>query len=468
MQCTKIDEAFQKQLQYLPLFPLLRTIASDIKQYGGTTYLVGGAVRDMILNLPIKDLDIEVHGIALEQLQTILSTYGPVSLVGKVYGVLKVHGIHADWSVPRSDAHGRKPMVTLDPYLDIRRAFERRDLTMNAMGIDILTLQLIDPFNGLADIQARVLRTPNAELFVHDPLRFYRVMQFVARFAMQPDEQLNELCAHMDISTVSKERIEAEYAKWLLKSHKPSLALDWLQTIGRLAEIFPEVAACADVDQNRQWHPEGDVLEHTKQALDAAAQFDYDSSEQKLIIMYAALCHDLGKAVTTRLHEGRLTSYGHEVESVPLAKKLLRRCMNNEFIIKSVLTLVRYHMMPLQLLTSKAKGAAYKRLANKLAPDVTIHMLAKLAMADRLGRNGKRGQPLQQNDPEIEVFIERAQQANVYHYQEEPILKGADLMPEIQPGPLMGKLLKEAYTMQIDEGITDKEKLKQRVLHDKR
>ena len=134
--------------------------------------LVGGAVRDLLLHTPTKDLDIEVHGIPLVRLQKILENYGPVSLVGKVYGVLRVHGLDIDWSMPRTDASGRKPKVILNSDMSIEQAFRRRDLTMNAMGINLHTFELLDPFHGARDLQKGILRTPDANIIVEDPLRF--------------------------------------------------------------------------------------------------------------------------------------------------------------------------------------------------------------------------------------------------------------------------------------------------------
>ena len=109
------------------------------------------------------------------------------------------------------------------------------------------------------------------QLFVEDPLRLFRVMQFIGRFTMKPDKQLNEICARMSLKGISVERIESEFDKLLLKSKRPSLGIRWLLEIGRLQEIFPELAATIGVQQEPDWHPEGDVFEHTMQSLDAAA-----------------------------------------------------------------------------------------------------------------------------------------------------------------------------------------------------
>ena len=127
---------------------LEHTIIKKIIAHNGQPYVVGGAVRDFVMNLAVKDIDIEIHGLSEHELETILRECGPVSLVGKSFGVLRLHGVNVDWSLPRTDSAGRKPTVTIDPNMSIKDALRRRDLTMNAMAIDLINDQLIDPFDG--------------------------------------------------------------------------------------------------------------------------------------------------------------------------------------------------------------------------------------------------------------------------------------------------------------------------------
>jgi len=465
MMIKKIEPLLQQKLDdLLASYPLAQQIVNQISQSGGKALLVGGAVRDLLLGKEVKDLDIEVHGIPLQKLEEILGSYGPVSLVGKSFGVLREHSLDIDWSMPRTDLAGRKPEVAIDPFMSFEEAFRRRDLTINAMGIDLVTFELIDPFNGEQDLRNKVLRAPDAKLFIEDPLRFYRVMQFIGRFEMQPDEQLNMICKQMDISTVSRERIEVEFEKLFLKSKSPSLGIRWIHEINRLAQVLPEVAALVGVPQDPIWHPEGDVFEHTMQAIDAAAQMHYDLAKTKLILLYAALCHDLGKADTTELIDGKWKSLEHAQEGEMVAKHLLKRITNNIDLIAAVCKLVKYHMMPVQFMQGEAKSPAYKRLARKLFPDATLQMLADLALADKRGRNAQEHVPLSIEVPEIKKFLQLAEQLQVRINIEEPILHGRDVMDIVEPGPKMGELLKHAYEIQIEEGIKDKETLKKRVL----
>jgi tRNA nucleotidyltransferase (CCA-adding enzyme) len=255
----EVDVPLKKRLHSLLVrMPIINEVADAIRARGGHAYLVGGAVRDLVLGLPLKDVDIEVHNLSLDALASLLQEYGSVDYVGKTYGVLKLKDprrAHIDWSVPRRDKAGRKPEVEIDTSLDIKTALARRDLTMNAMAIDIHELALIDPFDGLVDIEQKVLRCIDPDVFVEDPLRFYRIMQFIGRFDMLPDEQLRRVCKSMDISNVARERIEDECAKLLLKSFWPSRGIRWIAEIGRLQEILPELYTTTKTDQGALWHP---------------------------------------------------------------------------------------------------------------------------------------------------------------------------------------------------------------------
>lgn len=444
--------------------PLLQEISKAIAKNGGRALLVGGAVRDLFFGYTIKDIDVEVHGIPLDQLEGLLALWGPVDLVGKSFGVLRIRGINIDWSVPRADSAGRKPTVFIDPHMSIKKAFERRDLTINAMGIDLLTTELIDPFGGIKDLKARRLRAPNIQLFVEDPLRFFRVMHFIGRFEMYPDAELNRCCAQMSLAYIAKERIEEEFEKLLLRSKRPSLGIRWLSDIGRIAHILPELAQTQGVPQEPKWHPEGDVFEHSMQVLDAAARITYDNNYYMLVMRYAALCHDIGKATTTTKEDSRWRSFGHDVAGVPLTRTLLKRLTNNQDLIADVCLLVRHHMAPGAFAKGNAGPGAYKRLAFSLNPRMNLTLLSHLAQADFQGRNGQGHEPLTEPSEDARIFLECAQRIAVAYHPEKPIVLGRDLLDKVPPGPELGKLVKYAYRLQIDTGITDKEALVERVL----
>lgn len=472
-----ITQVYQK-------YPELKTIITQLTSITGVrVLLVGGAVRDILLGeLELKDLDLEVYGLTVAQLEIELSKFGTVMLVGQAFGVLRLSHLNIDWSLPRSDSAGRKPVVQVDPNLSLQAAFRRRDLTINAMGLDLVTGELIDLYHGQQDLKNKILRAVDSELFSEDPLRFFRVMSFIGRFEFQPDLVLNNLCKTMDLTKISRERIEQEFQKLFLKSQRPSLGIRWLQELDRLKDILPELYHAVGVPQNIKWHPEGDVFEHSMQALDAVIREFHDGNstspsaisdqvqkllkslkcdlvQLRILLCWAAICHDLGKAVTTKLIDGLYRSFGHEIAGVELSKKLLKRVTEQKDLLKTVPKLVLYHMRPGQYITQKVRASTYKKLALQLAPDANLLLLAQLARADRAGRNGDGSHlPLKVVDQTILDFITRARALNIILVPELPILTGQDLLALnlVTAGPELGKFLARAYDIQISQGITDK------------
>lgn len=456
----------------------IESILKEILAAGGQPYLVGGSVRDFVLGRKTKDIDIEVHKLSVDDLQKCLEKFGKVFIVGKQFGVLRLSGFDIDWSLPRKDSKGRKPIVEVDSNMSIEDALRRRDVTMNAMAIPLdsdsecVREKIIDPFGGLEDIKKKQLRAVDEILFTEDPLRFYRVMQFISRFEMYPDEKLRNICKIMNVADaqhggeLARERVYEELCKLLLLSEKPSLGFRWVKDIGRLKELFPELGDTVGVYQREDYHPEGDVFEHTMQALDSMAKLvrDNESDEFRLVMLWGILCHDFGKTTTS---DEFGSAKGHEVVGVPMSKTFLRRFTKNSHLIKTVGKLVRYHCAPI-MAKQGAKAKAYKRLAGKLAPEVTVQQLTILARADVRGRNPKESEPLEYGILDAEkvadMFLEQAIDAKVDEHPEEPVLQGRDLIDFVKPGPEMGQLLREAYNIQIDEGIQDAEELKRRVL----
>jgi tRNA nucleotidyltransferase (CCA-adding enzyme) len=478
---NKLSVFFKKIKDILP-------ILDEIIKKGGVPYLVGGSIRDLVLNLDIKDMDIEVHKISLETLEKCLKKFGHVKLVGKKFGVLKLTDkkFDIDWSLPRKDTKGRKPKVKIDPNMTIKQACKRRDLTMNAMAIDLKfvtqnfkklskkttklnDLKILDPFGGLKDIRSKKLRTVDKKLFLEDPLRFFRVMQFIGRFEMQPDKNLNALCKKMDLyditanAPLAKERIFEEIKKLFLKSTHPSLGFRWLDKIGRLQEIFPELYVLKKTKQRKNYHPEGNVFEHTMQTIDAGAVLNkYYNDEEKLMIMLGLLCHDLGKAVTT---DKDLSCFGHDKAGVPIAKKLLKRITSDRKLINSVGKLVQYHTRPISLIKQKAKLKAYRRLAVNLAPELSIRQMAMTNLCDIRGRNAKGHEPLKGiYEDKFKEVLQKAEEAKSEHGPIAPVLFGRHLLDVIKPGPELGQLLKKAYKIQLENGIEDWKELKRKVL----
>ena len=455
----------------------LSNIIEKIADNDGIALVVGGAVRDYLLdNKIIKDLDIEVYNLDLNKLKNILAEFGKVNLVGKKFGVLRINRINIDWSLPRIDSSGRHPEVKIDKNLDYKVAFKRRDLTINAMGVNLNTGELIDLYNGEKDLKNKILKAVDEKLFLEDPLRFYRVMSFYGRLNMAPDENLDLLCEKIDLTGVSRERIEDEFNKLFLKSNQPSLGILWLKKINRLKEVLPEVYNLIGVPQSKVYHPEGDVFVHTMQTLDIAANLKYDSEQDKFIIMWAILCHDLGKFNTTEKVNDSYRSYGHELTGVTLSENLLKKISENKGLLKKVKKLVRYHMMPGQLVRQDSKDAAYKRLAKKLEHEnLSLELLAKLAYADLLGRknlknfNKENKDLLNNNKKLIDQFINKINNLKINKFPEPAVLTGKDLIDLnlAEPGKKMGDILAKAYKLQIENNILDKKEIIKKIFKNK-
>ena len=181
-------------------------------------------------------------------------------------------------------------------------------------------------------------------------------------------------------------------------------------------------------------------------------------------MLYAALCHDLGKVTTSFEVDGIIKSIGHEKDSKKFTRTLMKRITHNVDVINAVSSLVLYHMMPLQFTTNKAKLPAYQRLANKLDKSVNMLMLIDLCIADKRGRNGTGHEPLTCDFADVDIFRKNVERAGVTKKGIEPLLKGVDVIDIITPGPEMGRLLRLAYEIQIEHGIADKEILKKHVI----
>ncbi|HHO53500.1 MAG TPA: CCA tRNA nucleotidyltransferase [Deltaproteobacteria bacterium] len=233
-------------------------LAEAITSSGGRAYLVGGGVRDHWLGRTVKDWDIEVFGLELRALITLLRRLGRVNTVGRSFGVLKwsprgrSRAEEIDVSIPRRDSKvgpgHRGIAVEGDPDMSVEEAARRRDLTINAMMWDIIGGQLVDPWGGLDDLQSGRLRAVDRDTFLEDPLRALRVVQFAARLGFETDPELLELCRTAALGELPAERIQGEWGKLLLKALRPSRGFAVARQTRILERVFPEAAAL-DADQ---------------------------------------------------------------------------------------------------------------------------------------------------------------------------------------------------------------------------
>jgi len=286
-------------------------ICADIAEAGGRALLVGGSVRDSILGLPKKDLDIEVYGLEAHSLLEILGREFEIDLVGQAFGVVKIHHLTIDISIPRRESkagQGHKGFaISCDPYMRPEEAASRRDFTMNAIAMDPRTNEIIDPFGGIGDLRQGLLRH-TSEKFSEDPLRVLRGMQFVARFDLEVAPETTALCQKIDSEGLAKERIFDEWKKLILTGETPSRGLQLLRACGWI-EYYPELKALIGCTQDPKWHPEGDVWVHTLHCMDAFAQERIGNEKEDLIVGFATLCHDFGK---TQYHQVRGWTHSFE------------------------------------------------------------------------------------------------------------------------------------------------------------
>ena len=432
-------------------------IAGRVSNAGGRALMVGGSVRDLLLGArDVKDVDLEVFGIPPEDLQRIIGAAYPFDACGLSFGVLKIQHLDIDVSLPRRESKRgeghRGFLIDSDPFLSVKEAASRRDFTVNAMYCDPLDASFEDPYGGLADLRDRVLRHVSPK-FAEDPLRVLRGMQFVARFDLRPAPETIEICRGMQIEGLPPERLFEEWAKLLTKGIEIGRGLEFLRATGWV-RYFPELQRLIGCRQDPQWHPEGDVWEHTKLCLDAFARRRLGDRDEDLIVGLAVTCHDFGKPATTAVDPrcGRIRSLGHDEAGVGPALSFLRRLTNEERLLKEVPPLVRCHMRPFAMWKSQAGDSAIRRLARDV---VRIDRLIRVARADEEGHPPDR--PVSGSDGEDLAWLSvAAERLRVADAAPKPILMGRHLIQMgHRPSGRFGRWLAACYEAQLDGAFSD-------------
>ena len=441
---------------------IIETISKELLKKNAKAIVVGGSVRDHFLELPIKDYDVEVYGLEkIEELETILAQYGSVNLVGKSFGVLKFvyEGEEYDFSFPRKErkvAQGHRGFdITCNGELSFKEASLRRDFTINAMGYDIETKEFIDPYGAKDDMSTKTLRHINDETFIEDPLRVYRAVQFCARFNYVLADNTFRLCKKMIeqgmLEELAKERVYIEFKKLLLKSPKPSIGFELMRKLGIL-KYYPELEAIVGVPQSPKWHPEGDVWVHTLMCVDKMVNLKRGDEKHDLKMMFAILCHDLGKATHTQVTPEKISAIGHELAGLEPTKKFLYRLTDEHDFIDSILPLVEHHLAPSIYYRGKAKNSTIRRLSTK----VNIEELVTVARADFLGRTTEES--LSGVYKAGDWLLAKAEELDVYNVPPTPLLQGRDLIAlGIEPSKKYKILLDSVYKEQIEGNLVDKE-----------
>lgn len=440
-----------------------------LQSQGGRLIFVGGFVRDMCMGIDAKDIDAEVYGLTAEALESILQDFGPVHKIGKSFGVYKLNTPEIEIALPRIDNKVRPGHagfeVTVDPFMDFEMAVKRRDLTINSIGYDPLTKDILDPYHGQKDIKDLILRPVDPKTFPEDPLRVLRVAQFSARFNMDISPILYDLCRQIDLFELPAARIKTELVKILTKGKTPSKAFNFLRKSHKI-HVFPEIEALIDVPQNPLWHPEGDVWIHTMMVLDYAAQNPPTHEHNWTMLMCAALCHDFGKVLSTKiLPDGRTTARGHENSGAKPARAFLRRLGVHHKIIKQVQLLTKLHLVPQQAFIKKPNHAYYLHLGRQLHDQgLTIDDLAWLSRVDHMGRTTQEA--LDNACPAIDFFEDAAATAGATDVSNLiDVVTGKDLIAMgLTPGQYFQDILATCRDIQFRQNLKDPKKILRQVL----
>ena len=447
---------------------VLENILNDLQEIGATPILVGGCVRDHFLNIPVKDYDVEIFGIdCINTLIKTLEKFASVKLVGKSFGVLtlKVDGYDFDFALPRTEKKiGNSHQdfeVTTNANLTYNQAAIRRDFTINSIGYDFSKKEFLDPFNGINDLKNKIIKHIDDKTFVEDSLRVYRAVGFASRFNFKIEEKTKILCKQIvlddELKYLPKERVYEEFKKLFLKSSKPSIGFELIREIGIL-KYFPELEVLINCEQDKEYHPEGDVWIHTMMAIDELARIlkeeKIEDEYKKLYLFYAILCHDLGKPFCTQEINGKITSFKHESLGIEPTISFLSKLTNEKKFIETVCSLVKNHLAPFQLYLADSSLKAIKRLSLK----VNIEDLCLVCLADCLGRDIKD----KEKCPKATSWLlEKAKELNIENSAFKAFIQGRDLIKlGMKPSKDFKDILDFAFDLQIDENLGKEELIK--------
>jgi len=310
----------------------LENIFEKLNKNNIRAVIVGGYVRDSLLNINSKDIDIELYGISsLCKVENLLQEFGDTNSVGKSFGVCKLRydELDLDFTLPREEIKNSLGhcgfTVKTNKNLNFRAASIRRDFTINAMGYDVVEKKLLDPFNGKKDLNAKILRVVNEKTFVEDPLRVLRAVQFSARFHLSIDKNLLKLSRKMvkdgALNELSKERIFDEIKKFLLKSQTPSIGLVLLKEL-HLFHFFVELQNLSEEDYHI-----------TLRRVDNMSKI-LKKNKNSLALMLVTLTSKLNKSQTLSF-VSKLTNERKLIEKILLLKEsVLNTNMSDEELYK--------------------------------------------------------------------------------------------------------------------------------------
>ncbi|MEO6520481.1 MAG: HD domain-containing protein [Mucilaginibacter sp.] len=409
--------------------PIFNIISKAAGKTGVHAYVIGGFVRDLFLQRPSKDIDIVVvgNGIAFAE-QVAAQLKVPVSIF-KNFGtaMLRYHDLEIEFVGARKESYrsdSRKPIVENGTLEDDQK---RRDFTINALAIALHPEnygQLVDPFGGVADLEAKLIRTPldPVETFSDDPLRIMRAIRFATQLNFQIDDtaiQAIKANTHR-IKIVSQERITDELNKIIL-SPKPSIGFELLFDTGLLKVIFPQMVDLYGVEIIKgKGHK--DNFYHTLQVLDHICETTPD-----LWLRWAAILHDIAKPATKRFEEGHgWTFHGHEDKGARMVPKIfaqLKLPLNEK--MKQVQKLVQLHLRPIVLAQEIVTDSAVRRLLFEAGEDIEGLML--LCKADITTKNEYKIKKYRNNFELVQQKLKQVEERDQLRNWQPPVT-GTDIM----------------------------------------
>jgi putative nucleotidyltransferase with HDIG domain len=415
-------------------------IVSHLVRSGHIAFFAGGYVRDLLLGSDENgDIDIVTNATPKRIVELFPRTIG----VGAQFGVIIVmYGdIPFEVATFRSDVgigDGRHPEQVV--YTDARTDALRRDFTINGMFYDPIAGTIFDYVSGQADLKAKIIKAIGdpALRFKEDYLRLLRTVRFAARFEFSIDDATwraaKENAAH--ITEISAERIFAECDRMLCGRH-PDRAVTLLAQSGLLHKVLPEVADCIGIEQPSEFHPEGDVFEHTVKALGLMGP------KPTSTLAWSVLLHDIGKKDTMRKAD-RIRFNNHDNVGASMAQEILHRMRSSNILIDSVSACIENHMNFMNV--TKMRLSTLKRLLSRptIGDELELH---------RIDCSASHG-----NLDNYHFVKEKLSELAVDRIKPAPLLRGEDLIHlGLKPGPLFGKILRDMYDLQLDEKVFSKE-----------
>jgi len=426
------------------------SIVRRLQKSGHEAYFVGGCVRDLLRGAEPGDYDI-VTSAKPDEVYPLFSRTVPV---GMRFGVVIVveEGHNYEVATFRSEedyGDGRRPSHV--EFTTAEGDSRRRDFTVNALLMDPLAGSIIDYVGGKEDIERRLIRTIGSaqERFAEDHLRMLRAVRFAANLGYEIDiETLDAIKLNAPaIHRISAERIRDELTK-LLTRGGARRGMEILAETGLLAEILPEVYALRGVEQPPQYHPEGDVWEHTLRMLDLLPSWKRQEHDDRLA--WAVLMHDVGKALTRSENETGIHFYGHVREGEKIAEKLIRRLKFSRADMETILALIHCHMLFIHV--QEMRPNRLKRFLRM--PDFDLHL--ELHRLDCLGSHAFLDN--------YEFCKSKLMEVRADELHPPRLLNGDDLIAMgFSPGPLFNEILRAVEDAQLDGEISTSEEARRLV-----